>query len=143
MKSGGNKLIDVTTSVSNQFGKSDRRDRRASDEYNKSSIVRLTNEAKSTIGDREKKQERILLSPVPAVNGHGSGNGSSVFEFSNSENEHSGKWSERNDRMAGDAQLNLDESKIQMFLRGKVINMSSFLHLIGDFILYKESYFIW
>ena len=81
------KLADVT-SMSNQFSKTEspgsNRNRRASDEYNKSSIVRLTNEAKSTLGDREKKQEKILLSPVPAVNGNA---GTNAFGFGNPETE--------------------------------------------------------
>lgn len=87
---GNNKLADVT-SMNNQFNKTDasNRNRRVSDEYNKSSIVRLTNEAKSTIGDREKKQEKILLSPVPAVNSNTSSN--NAFEFGNSEAEKTNK----------------------------------------------------
>lgn len=50
----------------NQFNnKQDARIRRQSDELNKSSsITRLTNEAKSSISDREKKQDKILLSPI-------------------------------------------------------------------------------
>lgn len=45
--------------------KLDARIRRQSDELNKSSsITRLTNEAKSSISEREKKQDKILLSPI-------------------------------------------------------------------------------
>lgn len=40
--------------------------RRQSDDTSKSSISRLSNEAKSIISDREKKQEKILLSPISA-----------------------------------------------------------------------------
>lgn len=38
--------------------------RRQSDDATKSSISRLSNEAKSVLSDREKKQEKILLSPL-------------------------------------------------------------------------------
>lgn len=45
------------------------RNRKPSDEYGKSSsITRLTNEAKSSISDREKKQDKILLSPISSSN---------------------------------------------------------------------------
>ena len=36
----------------------------------------------------------------------------------------------------------LDKSQIQIFLRGKKIIKSVFLHLIDHFILYGEKYFI-
>lgn len=89
--SASHKLADVT-SMSNQCSKTEpgsNRNRRASDEYNKSSIVRLTNEAKSTLGDREKRQEKSLLSPVPAAN---SSAGTNAFEFGNSETENGKSW---------------------------------------------------
>lgn len=61
------KLADVT-SMNNQYGKVEPRIRRASDELaNKTSTInRLPNDAKSSIGDREKKQDKILLSPISA-----------------------------------------------------------------------------
>ena len=52
--------------MNNQYGKVEPRIRRASDELaNKTSTInRLPNDAKSSIGDREKKQDKILLSPI-------------------------------------------------------------------------------
>lgn len=71
-----NKLTDVSNKGEIENGiKAGLRNRRASDEMGKSSIARLTNEAKSTMGDWERKQEKNLLSPV-VVN-----DGKSVFEF--------------------------------------------------------------
>ena len=49
----------------NSSSRLDARVRRVSDELNKSSsITRLTNDAKSSLSEREKKQEKILLSPI-------------------------------------------------------------------------------
>ncbi len=59
-KDGQQRLADVT-SLNNQF-KLDSRSRRQSDE-SKSSISRLPIEVKLTLSDREKKQEKNLLSP--------------------------------------------------------------------------------
>lgn len=42
--------------------------RRQSDETIKSTISRLSNEAKSILSDREKKQEKIILSPLSSKN---------------------------------------------------------------------------
>ncbi|CAF0725596.1 unnamed protein product [Brachionus calyciflorus] len=61
-----------TTPVTNQLilgVNESNRIRRQSDEIStKSSISRLTNEAKSSISEREKKQEKILLSPITTTN---------------------------------------------------------------------------
>jgi len=74
-----NTLTDMT-SINNQF-KGDNRNRKNSDEVNKTTIVRLTNEAKSTLSDKEKKQEKNLLSPIT------SNKSTNAFEFNNSETE--------------------------------------------------------
>ena len=50
----------------------------------RSTIIRLTNEAKSTLSDREKKQEKILLSPIPQPN---LSTTKSNFDFNNIEND--------------------------------------------------------
>ena len=50
----------------------------------RSTIVRLTNEAKSTLSDREKKQEKILLSPITTTN---LSTTKSNFDFNNIEND--------------------------------------------------------
>jgi hypothetical protein len=55
------RLADVT-SMSNQPAQ---RTGRTADEMNtKTTINRMPNEAKTSIADREKKQEKILLSPI-------------------------------------------------------------------------------
>jgi ankyrin repeat protein len=52
----------------NSFGKLDARSRRASDEFKSNSIARLTNEAKSSLSEKERKQDKILLSPISNAN---------------------------------------------------------------------------
>lgn len=66
-----NTVLNSNKNSSNEnddYKQSDSRIRRSSDESNKSSILRLTNEAKSSISEREKKQEKILLSPIATTN---------------------------------------------------------------------------
>jgi UDP-N-acetylmuramoylalanine-D-glutamate ligase len=63
------RLADVT-SINNQFGRQESlRTRRTSDDLNsKSTINRIPNEAKASISEREKKQDKILLSPINTSN---------------------------------------------------------------------------
>lgn len=73
------KLADVT-SMNNQFKLPE--GRRVADEVGKQTIARMTNEAKSSANEREKKHDNILLSPVSHVNQQKL----TKFEYSNSEN---------------------------------------------------------
>jgi len=52
----------------NTYGKLDARSRRTSDEFKSNSITRLTNEAKSSLSEKERKQDKILLSPISNAN---------------------------------------------------------------------------
>ncbi len=64
VKTSGNQLADVSNSQDSASAAHQTTRNRRSSASNDSTIVRLTNEAKSSLSDREKKQEKCLLSPA-------------------------------------------------------------------------------
>jgi len=63
-KTSGNQLADVSNSQDSGSAAHQTTRNRRSSASNDSTIVRLTNEAKSSLSEREKKQEKCLLSPA-------------------------------------------------------------------------------